>query len=174
MFGKYLPKYQTQQRTADLQSHAGAPHQPPRPGSGRAPTSPRVGVPPGFLYGCCVSHPGAWGCPISHTRGRKPGKGHAACELVGSVPRCPSSGTAISFVSYEDGKEEKNSPLAFVLNSDQLLTSIVPLPHFLQFLPPQSILLGLQLQVSYVSDMNISVSSGTDHKFCSFIWEVKP
>lgn len=121
-----------------------------------------------------VFHTQGHGAAPSATHGVENQGMHAACELVGSVPRCPSSGTAISFVSYEDGKEEKNSPLAFVLNSDQLLTSIVPLPHFLQFLPPQSILLGLQLQVSYVSDMNISVSSGTDHKFCSFIWEVKP
>lgn len=125
---------------------------------------------PDFSVGVVVHSQGHRAAP-SATHGAK---GHAACELVGSVPRCPSRGTAISFVSYEDGKEEKNSPLAFVLNSDQLLTSIVPLPHFLQFLPPQSILLGPQLQVSYVSDMNISVSSGTDHKFCSFIWEVKP
>lgn len=112
------------------------------------------------------------GLPHQPLQGTESGKGDAPCELVGSVPRCPSSRSAISFVSYEDGKKEKNSPLAFVLNSDQLLTTIVPLPHFLQFLPPQGILLGTQLQVSYVSDMNISVFS--DHKFCSFIWEVKP
>lgn len=130
MFRKHLPKDRTQQRIANLQSHAGAPHQPP--------LSPKslLQIPPSwFLCGCCVSHPGAQDYPISHTQGREPGKGHTACELVGSVPRCPSSGAAISFVSYEDGKEEKNSPLAFVLNSDQLLTSIVPLPHFYSFYP---------------------------------------
>lgn len=179
MFRKHLLKDQTQQRIENLQSRAGAPHRPPLSGSGRLPLAQEQEslrqIPSSwFLCGCCVSHPGARGSPISYTWGREPGKGHAACELVGSVPRCLSSGTAISFVSYEDGKEEKNSPLAFVLNSDQLLTSIVPLPHFLQFLPLQSRLLGPQLQGSYVSDMNILVSSGTDHKFCSFIWEVKP
>lgn len=58
------------------------------------------------------------------------------------------------------------SSLAFVLNSDQLLTSIVPPPHFLQFLPTQSTLLGPSFQISDVDDMNISASSGEDRKSC--------
>lgn len=67
----------------------------------------------------------------------------------------------LSLVKMERGK--KNSPLAFVLNSDQLLTSTVPLPWFL---PHKAHSWAPSFQFSDVSDMNISVPSGTDHRFC--------
>lgn len=57
MFRKHLPEDQTQQMTANLQSHAGATHQPSFSGSGRAATSPRVGVSladPPILISLCV------------------------------------------------------------------------------------------------------------------------
>lgn len=63
-FRKHLPKDQTQQRIANLQSHAGAPHQPPLSGSGRVATSPSL--PSWFLCGCCVSHLGAQSYTATH------------------------------------------------------------------------------------------------------------
>lgn len=103
-------------------------------------------------------------CPNSHAWGRELGKGMSPVNSWGRSPRCPNSRTAISFLSCEDGKgEKKNSPLAFVLNSDQLLSSTVPLPWFL---PHKAHSWAPSFQFSDVSDMNISVPSGTDHRFC--------
>lgn len=121
------------------------------------------------------SHPS---CPKHSTQAwdAAPGCSTGALPLNswGCSPRCPTAGAAASFVSFEAGErgkkktQQKKNPssLAFVLNSDQLLTGIVPPPHFLHFLPTQSTLLGPSFQISDVDDMNISASSGADRKSC--------
>jgi len=130
----------------------------PRPITGASPTGVVSHTPaPGLLPWVLCPTAGHRGC---HTAPSPPGAPTATRGAENRVralplnswrwsPRCPSSGTAISFVSCEDGKGRggEKTPLAFVLNSDQLLTSMVPLPRFLQFLPLQSTLLGPQLLI---------------------------
>lgn len=173
-----LSEDRVQQRTANLHSHAGAPHRQPLPGSFGAPKwEPLLQTPAdAFSWGCCVPprappggavcHPGplctSWGCCAPLCAGQGCGYWCAACEFLGTVP--PGAPLLeLLLVSFEDGKNKKSS-LAFVLNSDQLLTSTVSPLQFLQFLPTQSTLLAPSFQFSDVDNMNIPASPGTDHR----------
>lgn len=96
-------------------------------------------------------------------RGRDVGTGVQPLNSWGQSLQVPHCWSCCS--SLEDGKNKKSSP-AFVLNSDQLLTSPVPPPCFLQFLPTQSTLLAPSFQFSDVANTNIPVPSVTDHLSC--------